>query len=70
MERDDGVLTVVLPAGQAHVPDHTYHPTTWHKGVITGLPDVVQLAKKLFVIRNVAHLIRVIAVVLQRPVRR
>jgi hypothetical protein len=64
VQRYDGVLTLVLAAGQAYIANYAYHPATWHKGVITGLPNVVQLPKKRFVIRDISHLIRVVSIIL------
>jgi hypothetical protein len=64
------VFALVLAAGQADVPNHTYNPTTRNERVVTGLPDAVQLAYKLFVIRDIPHLTWVLAIILQPPVRR
>ena len=64
MERDNGMFALVLAAGQAHVAHNTYKPPAKDEGVVAGLPNTVELSKKRFVIRDIAHLIWVIAVIL------
>lgn len=70
VQGNDGVLAAVFAPGEAHIPHHTNQPAAGYKGVVAALPHTVEFSKKLLIIRDVAHLIRMLAVVLQRPVRR
>lgn len=70
MEGNDCVLAVVLAAGEADIAHNANQPATRYEGIKAALPDTVEFYQELLIVRDIAHLIRMLAVVLQRPVRR
>ena len=70
VERNDGVSAAVLPPRQAHVANNDDQATAGNEYAKTVAPHFIQFGKKLIVDRDVAELTVVLAVRLQRPIRR
>lgn len=68
MERDNGVASLVLPAGEADIADDADEAPARDEGTEAVAPDAVEFIEEGFVILNVAHLPGRVAVLLKGPI--
>jgi hypothetical protein len=70
VERNDGVLSCVLPPREANIPDDANETPSGDKRVIDASPYQIELSQERLVVLDVPKLTFCAFVLLQRPVRR
>jgi len=70
MQRDNGMPTLVLPSGEAYVPDHHNKSSPRNEAAIALFPDRVQFGEKPGVIRFMPKLALSVRISFENPIRR